>query len=223
MQSEKILGRVLLKELEEKSVNEEFSQEDFWATHYALIKKFYALKKKALLKEGKVISSIENLEKEMEFYVVNYMTSLAKFKDIFGEEGKANKDKYLALFPDELPKMQVEDKDYLISLAGRIIAFATNNRLAGKDSGININYNKYKTLMSDYERDSGVINAEFLSVVEARFGKEGRENALSHIKEEGLDTIDALLQVYGEEVSYWCDFLANIEIARAEEEDKEWS
>ncbi len=224
MQSEKVLGKVLVKELIEKAVGDTFTNEDFWACHYALVKKYCDLKKKALLREGKLISSVEAHQQELEYNILNIITSLPKYQIVFGnDKAEEAKTEYKKLLPKALPCPENEGEEELISLAGKVIGYAIRERLTSKDSGININSNKCKELMGDFERDSQVLTPEFLSAVEARFGSAGKENALSHIREEGMNAIDALIEYYGEEASYWCDFLSNIEIAREEEEDREWA
>lgn len=71
--------------------------------------------------------------------------------------------------------------------------------------------------MGEFERDKAVLSEEFLSLIEAKYGKEGRDNTLSHVREKGLLAIEELLDFYGKDVDYWCDFLSNIEIARQKE------
>ncbi len=224
MQSEKVLGKVLVKELCDKSVGDTFTREDFWACHYAIVKKYCDLKKKALLREGKTISAVEAHQQELEYNILNIITSLPKYKNVFGnDKAEEAKLQYKKLLPKALPCPENEGEEELVSLAGKVIGYAIRERLTSKDSGININSNKCKELMGDFERDSAVISPEFLSAIEERFGSEGKENALSHIREEGMKAVDALIEYYGEEASYWCDFLSNIEIAREEEEDREWA
>lgn len=224
MQSEKMLGKVMVKELCAKSINGDFSPEDFWACHYALVKKYCDLKKRVLLREGKVVTSVEEHEKELEFNILNIITSLPKFKCVFeNDREEESKSEYTRLLPKALPVVENEEQEALEVLAGKVLSYAVRERLTSKDSGININSNKCRELFCDYERDSKVMTEEFLSAIVQRFGEEGKQNALSHIREEGLKAIEAMLEYYGEEASYWCDFLSNIEIAREQEEDREWA
>lgn len=224
MENEKTLGKVLATELKEKSINSSFINEDFWACHYALVKKYCDLKKKVLLREGKTISAVEEYENEIEFNLINLITSLEKYKGLFsGGKYEHSKEEYKRLLPKALPAIVNEDVDDLARLADKVLSYAIRERLTSRDSGINISPSKGKQKMLEFERDRDTMTEEFLSIVENKFGKEGRENALSHIKQEGIEAIEAMLEYYCDEASYWCDFLSNIEITRQEEEDKEWA
>ena len=122
MQSEKVLGKVLVKELGDKSIGGTFTSEDFWACHYAIVKKYCALKKKVLLREGKNISSVEAHEQELEYNILNIITSLPKYKNIFeNDKAEEAKSQYKKLLPKALPCPENEGEEELVTLAGKVI------------------------------------------------------------------------------------------------------
>lgn len=223
MEHQKTLGRVLTTELMENSINSSFIDEDFWACHYALVKKYCDLKKKVFLREKKDTSAVEEYENEIEFYLINFIMGLEKYKGLYSSERHLRyKEEYKNLLPKALPTIKNEDADDLVALAEKVLGYAIREKLTSKASGINISPSKAKQKMLDLERDRQAMSEEFLSSIEEKFGKQGRDSALAHVKEEGINAIEAMLEYYCEEADYWCDFLSNIEIARQEEEDKEW-
>lgn len=224
MANEKTLGRVLAGELKDKIINDEFANEDFWACHGALVKKYCELKKRVFLRDGKTISAIEDYEKEIEYNLVNLITSLEKYNGIFnGDNYSQFLDGYKALLPKALPSIEGENFEDLVALADKVLGYAIREKLTSKDSGININPNFGKKKMLDFDRDRQAMTEEFLALIEIKFGKEGKENAISHVREEGIEAIESMIKYYTEVASYWCDFLSKIEITRQEEEDNEWA
>lgn len=224
MQSEKNLGKSFVEDVLNKKVSESLSDEEFWACHYALVKKYCDLKKKAFLRDGKTISSVEEYEKELEFYVTNIITSLPKYKLVFGnDKEEESKDTYKKLLPKALPFAEKQGEEGLEDTAGKVISYGIRERLKSNDSGINISAVKFLNAMQDFDTNRQLITQEFLDGIEAKYGKQGREMTLSHVRENGLNAIQEMIEYYTKLSSYLCDFYANIEIAKQDEEDKEWS
>ena len=222
MLKHRVLGNEVLRGLKEETVGDTFSPEEFWACHYGLMKSLCDMKEQEKINNNENYSDIEKFKDELYFNAVRLFTCLPKYSQVF-ETNDFDKalEQYKTLVLKEIPLNIENDENGICKMAQIVTAYAVENRLVSKNSGINIKRNAYDNALEDYERDSSVISGGFLDTVAESWGEEARQSALKHIQNEGIESIQETLKYFSSKAKYLCGFVANIEIAREEEEERD--